>query len=218
MRIVLVGGSPLVIHCAQRLINDKHDVIIIEEEADVIEELSEKLDCSFIEGNATLPLILKETDPKTIDALLCLTKNDSVNIVVGLVGRSLEFKNVMIGIQDPDLEHVCNELGLSNTIVPIKKVSHDLVNAIYDQDAQAFENLVKGEASLFAFDARPEDAGPLGKLNLPAGAMAVWFYRGDQFHLAKTDTLLKEGDYVVVATVRSELKGLRKQFQKSGQD
>ena len=74
--------------------------------------LSQELDCGFICGDGSRPAILREADPQHTTVLYCLTGDDKSNMIASLVGRSLGFGRIVTKIDDPELEHICLELGL----------------------------------------------------------------------------------------------------------
>lgn len=127
MRVVFLGASPLAIKTAHLLSGEGHDVIIIERNAEHITEVSEHLDCAFLHGDGTRPDVLKEVDPVQSDILYCITDHDQTNIITSLVGKSLGIKRVVTKIEDEDYLPICEELGLSDTIVPDRTVSKYLV-------------------------------------------------------------------------------------------
>jgi trk system potassium uptake protein len=70
MRVVFVGGGDITVGTARILIDRGDEVIIVEQDEEKIEELSETLDCSFLHGDGSKPHILKEAGPGQTDVLL----------------------------------------------------------------------------------------------------------------------------------------------------
>jgi len=213
MRITFVGASHMAVMTAKSLIDRGHEVVVIERKREKIDALADTLDCSFLHGDGGSPEILSEADPKSTDVLFCLTSNDQVNIIASLVGRSLGFRRVITSIQNPEYEPICQELGLRDTIVPIRTISRYLADMLAGIDYLELRTIVKAEARLFSFTARKEDAGEIGELDLPSGAAVVWFYRDGQFNLAEKGSRLQADDEVVIATHRKNLQALRERWQ-----
>ncbi len=128
MRAVFVGASSLSLMTANLLLKRGHEVVIIERNKEYIAELSETLDCGYLHGDGDKPALLKEADPDNTDVLFCLTGDDRSNILASLVGRSLGFKRVVTRIEDPELEHICLELGLEDTIIPARTIGRFLAD------------------------------------------------------------------------------------------
>ena len=77
----------MVVNTAISLIDKGHEVVIIEKDKARIDELSEELDCSFLQGDGSQPNILSEVNPGKTDFLFCLTDSDKDNVIARLVGR-----------------------------------------------------------------------------------------------------------------------------------
>jgi trk system potassium uptake protein TrkA len=127
MRVVFLGASPLAQKTALVLSEAGHDVVIIDRDAERIKEATEHLDCAFLLGDGTRPDVLKEANPGQSDILYCITNHDQTNIITSLVGKSLGIKRVVTKIEDEDYLPICEELGLTDTIVPDRTVSKYLV-------------------------------------------------------------------------------------------
>jgi trk system potassium uptake protein TrkA len=200
MRIVFSGVGPITIMAAQTLIKQGNEVIIIELDKEKIDQLSDELDCSFLHGDAAKPAILSQVDPKNSDFLFCLTDSDQINIITSLLGRSMGFKRVVTSIGDADLEHLCRELGLEDTIIPARTVSRHLENMVHGLGNIELSTLLKGDARLFNITAGKKEATSVSKLDLPEDARVVFYYRGDKFYFVDSDTKFRENDEIVILT------------------
>lgn len=214
MRMVFVGASQLAIMTARLLTGRGHEVVIIESEKATIEALSDELDCGFLHGDGSKPVILREAGPDETDVLFCLTNNDQVNILASLIGRSLGFKRVVPSIKDPELMAICLELGLHDTIIPDQTISRYLADMAVGLDILELSTLIKGEARFFSFIASAADAGTVEALQLPAEARVICYYRNGEFNLTTGgDTKIREGDEVVILTHSKHLADLRERWQ-----
>ena len=127
MRLVFLGATILAVKTARALIEEGHEVVIIERDADRIKELSEMLDCAFLNGDGSKPDMLKEADPARTDILYCVTNHDQTNIIASLIARSLSIPRVVTMSEDEEFLPICEELGLKDTIIPVRTVSRHLV-------------------------------------------------------------------------------------------
>lgn len=171
---------------------------MVERDKARIDDLSGQLDCGFVHGDGSTPGILKETDPKQSDFLFCLTGNDQANIITSLVGRSQGFARVVTRIESADFEHICIELGLKDTIIPARTIGRYLTDMVKGQDPMELSAMIKDEARVLSFVVREEETGPLADLELPEQCRVVCFYRDGRFTLPRDDTVLKDGDEVVL--------------------
>jgi trk system potassium uptake protein TrkA len=213
MRIAFIGAGEITVRTAEHLIERGNEVVIIEQDKQRVEELSNELDCSFLNGDGSRPNILREVDPQQTDVLFCLTDNDQINLIASLVGRSLGFKKVITSIQDPEFEKICQELDLENTIVPSRTISRYLADMVMGLDILELSTVIKNEARFFTITADRDDAGAVAELDLPAKAKVVCYYRDNHFFLADPETRLRKGDEVVILTHSENLPALRERWQ-----
>jgi trk system potassium uptake protein TrkA len=188
------------------------EVVIVESDRAVIEELSDQLDCSFLHGDGADPAILREAGPQETDVLFCLSDDDHVNIIAGLVGQSLGFRRVIVSVSNPEYEGICEELGLDDTIDPARTFSRYLVDLAHGLNAFELSTAIRAEARLFSFEAGPNDAGPAAQLDLPKKSKVICCYRNEEFILTDDDTRIKKGDHVVVLAHGDKLPELRKRW------
>jgi trk system potassium uptake protein TrkA len=212
VRVVVVGASREAVVMARLLIDRGHELILVDEDRERIDELTDDLDCGFLHGDGTRPTILQEADPTGSDLLFCLTGQDQVNILSALVGRSLGFGTVITSVLDQDFEELCEELGLENTIVPERTIGRYLADLVEGVDVLELRTVVKGEARFFAFAAGPDEEGRVDELELPEDARVVCLYREEELVLADPDVDIREEDEVVILTHSRHLAELRERW------
>ena len=198
MRIVFVGAGSLAVMTAAMLVKQGHEVVIVENDKERIDELTPHLDCGFVHGDGSTPAILKETNPKETDFLFCLTGNDQANIITSLVGRSLGFARIVTKIESTEFEHICIELGLKDTIIPARTIGRYLSDMVKGQDPLELSTMIKDEARVFSFVVSAEEEGLVSELKLPEQCRVICLYRDGHFLLPEDDTALKSGDEVVI--------------------
>jgi trk/ktr system potassium uptake protein len=199
MRIVFIGTGKITLSAVRTLIEAGHEIVIIEKVKERIDELSDELDCGFIHGDGSAPDTLQEVGPELTHFLFCLTDSDQSNIIAGLVGRSLGFDKIIIKIEDFSYEHICAELGLEDIIVPTRTISRYLVDMIKGRGASELSNVIRDKARFFKFNVGDDEADKkVAELNLPKKTKIICYYRNNEFNLAEADSILKQGDEVVV--------------------
>lgn len=126
MRVIILGASTLGMMTAAELAEQKHDVVIIEQDPALIEEASAHVDCAFIKGDGSKPDIVKEAKPEATDIFYGITNHDQTNIIACLVAKSLGVRRVVTLIEDSEFLPICNELGLTDTFIPVSTLSRQL--------------------------------------------------------------------------------------------
>jgi trk system potassium uptake protein TrkA len=213
MRTVFVGAGKVSLGTAKALIKKGHEVVIIETDKARIDELSEEMDCSFLQGDGSQPNILSEVNPAQTDVLYCLTDSDQANVIASLVGRSLGFKRVVTSIGDPQFEGICHELGLKDTIIPSRTISRYLEDMVGGTENIDLSAVIKDEARFFIFTAKEENAVAAKDLKLPADAKVICYYRDGKFSHADEETTFRIGDEIVILTHSKNMAALQERFQ-----
>jgi len=213
MRIVFIGAGQVSVATAKALSNKGHEVIIIEIDKAKIDELSEEMDCSFLEGDGSQPNILQEVNPTQTDFLFCLSSSDQANVIASLIGRSLGFKRIVTSISDPQFEGICHELGLKDTIIPARTITRYLVDMVGGSEKIDLSTVIKGAARFFTLTAGEDEAVVAEDLQLPAAAKVICYYRDGKFSLADQDTRFEIDDEVVILTDSKHIRALQERWQ-----
>jgi trk system potassium uptake protein TrkA len=213
MRIVFIGAGKVGIETAKALVTKGHEVVIIETDKAKIDELSEEMDCSFLQGDGSRPDILREVNPEQTDILFCLTDSDHANVIASLVGRSLGFKRVVTSISDEQFEVICHELGLKDTIIPSRTITRYLVDLVGGGENVELSTVIKDVARFFILIAGEEDVVAAKDLKLPAAAKVICYYRDGKFSHADEDTTFRIGDEIVILTHSKNMPALQERWQ-----
>ena len=186
MRFVFIGSGSLAILTGRMLAERGHEVVIIERDRALIDAAQDELDAGFIHGDGTRPAMLREADPEATDLLFCLTRDDQANIIASLVARSLGYRRVVTKIEDPELEHICEELGLADSLVPMHTVGRYLADMAEGQNIIELSDILRGEARVYSLRITEDQAGRVADLRLPEHARAMCVYRaGREFGFAE---------------------------------
>lgn len=214
MRAVFIGATPATLTAAKVILSRGHEVVIIEQDKEVIESLSD-LDCGILHGDGSRPAILKEADPGHTDFLFCLTNNDQTNIIAGLVGRSLGYPRVITRIENSEFEHVCLELGLVDTIVPEVTVARHLADMMEGRDPLELSATLGDDARLVSVVLGEDDACAIGKMELPGDSRIICLYRDDKLIFGESELELRKGDKIVVLARVKDVDALRERWSKN---
>jgi len=213
MRIVFIGAGKVSRGTARELIKKGHEVVIIDADKAKIDDLSEEMDCSFLQGDGSQPNVLREVNPEQTDFLFCLTDSDQVNVIASLVGRSLGFKRVVTSIGDQQFEGICHELGLSDTIIPSITISRYLEDLVVSGEIIELSTVIKDEARFFTLIVKEEDIVTAIDLKLPADAKVICFYRDGKFSHVDEETIFRTGDEVVILTHSKNMPELQERWR-----
>lgn len=212
MRIAFIGAGETAIRTVKALIQEGHEIIMVEKDEKLVNALSEELDCSFLQGDGSEPKILEELSPEETEFLFCLSSSDQDNIIASLVGKSLGFKRVVTSIENTSYLSICMELGLEDTIVPSQTISDYLADMVRGQENLKLSAITRDQARFFFVTAENETTQQ--DIALPQGSKVICFFRDDTFTLAEADTSFKAGDELVVLATRKAYEKYLEQQEK----
>ena len=81
MKIVIIGAGFTGVQLAKRLINEKNDVILIDNEEETVRHASNRLDCTVLQADGNDLEVLEEAGIAKADALVTVTENDEINMI-----------------------------------------------------------------------------------------------------------------------------------------
>ncbi|MDR3174656.1 MAG: NAD-binding protein, partial [Treponema sp.] len=82
MRIVVVGAGRVGFSLCQRLVQENHDVSLIEANEERARHASNRLDCLVINNEGNNIGVLEEAEIGKAEALVCVTNSDELNMII----------------------------------------------------------------------------------------------------------------------------------------
>ncbi|MDR0451745.1 MAG: NAD-binding protein [Treponema sp.] len=82
MRIVIVGAGTVGTQLARHLIQEKHDVSLIESNPERARHASNHMDCLVLQNKGNSIYALEEAGIAKADALVCVTESDELNMII----------------------------------------------------------------------------------------------------------------------------------------
>ena len=162
MKIIIYGATEIGCLLATEFFEDC-DITVIDKEENRTEEF-DKLDISFIQGNATDIKILKRADILNSDAFIACTNLDEANIVACLAAKQIsgikticfvskkEYQNAME--QDIANEYF-GDFFIDNVIWPEALLTQELFRIVTVAHALDVENFANGKARLLEYRVKP---------------------------------------------------------------
>lgn len=205
MRTVIAGASGLGKAAAEKLISADHEVVVIDIDRARLDELSGRLDCGLVHGDCTLPSTLREAAGDEVCALLALTDSDQDNILCAKVALSVGYERVVPQIVKTELLAICEELSIPDVVTPHETVSAGLVDLLEKCGRSDHDPHLVGDLRLMRHEAgRAHDGKALSDLPLERRAKVIALQRGEQANIAEDDTVLRDGDLLVILVRRGD--------------
>lgn len=217
MRTTVLGASRFAVATIRHLIESGHEVVLIEQSRERIDELAETLDCGMINGDGTLPHTLQEAFGDGSEVFIALTNTDNVNILAAAVARSIGYSRVITQLTRTELLPIIEQLGLGETITPHETVARTLVEAIEQRDQVSTVGVLTNELRLMLLKV-PDHLGDrtFDEIGLPDGARGIARIRGEEEVPLEAGTDVLADDRLLVLVSAADHDALLETFSEDG--
>ena len=204
MYVVLVGGGRIGRHVARDLHDKGHEVTVIERIANRCEQLVVETDVLVIEGDACDVRYLEQAHTDRADAFVATTHEDDDNLVACQLAK-IEFgvRRSISRVTTPKNVEIFEALGIE-PVSSTRLISELLENEFSVGELIHLTSLKGGRVQLveLRIPEGPEAPKPraLKDLDLPAEAILVAIFRGDETLIPHGATEVLPGDEVVALT------------------
>ena len=79
MKIILIGGGKVGSSIVNQMVNEGHDIVVIDSKKNIIAQISDNLDVMTLCGNGAEPNILREAGVQDADLVIACTAEDELN-------------------------------------------------------------------------------------------------------------------------------------------
>ena len=214
MYIIIVGCGKLGYYLTQLLLDEGHDVVVVDKDPLVCEKVSDELDVVAQEGDGTEPHILEKAGIKEADALVALTGSDETNMVVSLLAKELGAKQVATRIEKVQYdEKVLKKLGIDIVIHPEAAAAGYIEELLTKPGVVDLAYISRGAAEIMEIqvNAKSRIAGKKVKdIEHPAGSSIIAFYEDDELIIPEPDSVIKVGARLLVLSKREVAETVRK--------
>lgn len=122
MKALIVGVGKLGFKLAGALLDEGYEICVIDNNEDVIENVSNVLDVFSVCANALDFGVLMELDISTFDIVISTTTNDEANVILCSISKKLGAKYSIARVRDPEyrkyLKFMSDELDIDYIINP----------------------------------------------------------------------------------------------------
>ena len=208
-RVMLCGGGRVSYYLASALEKSGISVTIVEKNYDRCRELCAMVpNASIIHGNAGDMDLLESERLSQFDALVTLTGEDELNMIVSLYANSLGVPQVITKLGHVSSRTVIDSLNLGSVLCPKELVANNIVRYVRAMQNQAgaavsVHAIADGqvEAMEFLVDENTKGCGvPLKNLKPKANVLIASITHGSKTEIPNGESMFQQGDTLVVVT------------------
>ncbi len=214
MYIIVVGGGRVGYYLIKALLDEGHEVLLVEKEATICEAVNDELGSVCLRGDGCEAATLAEVGTDRADMLIAVTGDDEDNLVACQVAKhKFNVPRTVARIRNPKNETLFKKLGIDITIsstniilesieteVPTHPLTHLLT--IRDKGLEIVEVKIPPESTTVG--------KPVKELSLPPGSVLSLIIRKERKPVVPTvNTVLRAGDQVIAVTTPESEEALR---------
>ncbi|PKP81888.1 MAG: Trk system potassium transporter TrkA [Alphaproteobacteria bacterium HGW-Alphaproteobacteria-18] len=226
MHVLICGAGRVGQGIARRLAREKHEITIIDESADLVDQVSIDLDVRGIVGHAAHPDVLKRARAADCEMIIAVTHFDEINMVICQIAHTLfsvPFKIARVrdrSYLEPAWKNIFSREGLPIDMVisPEAEVGDAILQRFRTPGTIMSANFAGGQVKLLGFELRADNplidvaVDQIKGLFPDLSARIIGIGRGDSIHAPRGKDVLKPGDRAYVAVIDAHASRLTSIF------
>lgn len=220
MNAVIVGCGKVGSELARTLVNDGHNVSIIDSSQKSLDNIQEDLDVMTVLGNGTNLELLKEAGVDMADILIAVSTSDEVNLLSCLIAKQFSKCETIARVRNPlysrQTDFFKARLGLSRIINPEYVAATEIFN-ILQFPAVSRIDVFEGTNVAITTMHVTREYRLIGKtlqqvrMEDPSiKALICAVVRGDEVIIPSGDFVIREGDDITMVATRSDIRAFIK--------
>ncbi|MFP4588914.1 MAG: potassium channel family protein [Candidatus Bipolaricaulota bacterium] len=211
---VLIAGAGLVGRgLAKRLVNNKHDVVVVDIDEEVCNKVYQEYGAVSVNGDATDVEVLEEAGLHRADVAVGTMRRDGDNLSFSLLANNLEVERIFARMRNVKYEEAYRAAGVTDVINIVDLYLEQFTMEIEQPKLQRVATLGGGEASIVIVSISEESKGA-GKTiasitqdqEFPKQCVIAGIYREDEFIIPRGDRTIEIGDRVFLAAATPDIK------------
>ncbi|MCX6372280.1 MAG: Trk system potassium transporter TrkA [Actinobacteria bacterium] len=217
MKIIVVGTGTLGFYVARKLSEERHDVVLVGDDAEALRRAQDEIDVGAVVGKGSTPSILLEAGLRSADILVAVTGSDETNIVACLIAETVARKIVRVArLHDPaylGAKGIIDKSSLSIDLVisPEEEVAHAVAVLASTPGATDVLEFAGGRVKAVGVEIdadSPMIGKPIKDLTRRAGEklLVAGVYRGELVSAPSADIRLMAGDTLFLVADRPSVR------------
>ena len=214
MYIIVIGGGRLGYYLLKALLDEGHEVLLIEKSATICENINEEMGSVCVRGDGCEAATLAEVGTGRADMLVSVTGDDEDNLVACQVAKhKFNVPRTIARIRNPKNEILFKKLGIDVTVSATNIILESIEQEVPTHPLTHL--LTIRDRGLEIVDVKiPPDSNTVGKpikeLALPEGSVLSLIIRKARKPIVPTaNTVLQAEDQIIAVTAPESEEALR---------
>ncbi len=216
MYVIVVGGGKVGYYLTQTLLADRHEVLLIEREAEKVDRFVERLGAVVLAGDGAEAATLMTAGAARADVVIAVTGEDEDNLVIcQMAKQKFHVGRTIARVNNPKNEQLFRLLGIDVTVSQTNYILNLIEQALPER---SFVHLLSlRHADLAIVDAKIAGSSvvahrAIGEIELPVNTVIAAIARGPHLIVPTAATELLPGDDIIAVAHREQEDDLRRLF------
>ena len=214
MYIIVVGGGKVGYYLTKTLLNEGHEVLLIERDVNKVETYAERFGSVVLAGDGAEAATQAAAGAARADVVIAVTGEDEDNLVVCQVAKQkFHVGRTIARVNNPKNEQLFRLLGIDVTVSQTNYILNLIEQAIPER---AFIHLLSlRHADLAIIEATISEQSPVAHrsiedVELPVDCVIAAIARGPQLIVTNGSTEILPDDEIIAVTHREQEDELRR--------
>jgi trk system potassium uptake protein TrkA len=217
-KILLIGCGIVGFYIAKIIDMDENtDLKVIEYRKSRCIEVAEILENALIlNGDGTDVSLLKEENIEDMDVVIAVTDNDEKNLLCSLLAKQMGAKKVIARADRSDYVPLFEMVGIDIAVSPREATVNEVLKLTMGKGIEALATLEGEKAEIIEYTASGQSkivGKPLNKIKFPKDSIVTMIVHGDDVIIPRGDSIIREGDRVIVFALSSAVRSVEKLFK-----
>ena len=222
MKVVVVGGGKVGQLLTQLLVEENHDVVVIDNRENILELIQTNYDVAVVHGNGATVEVQSEAGVQESDLLIAATSSDEVNLLCCVVANMLGTIHTVARVRNPEYDHqiefLRQKLGLDIALNPEKATAREIFRILQYPSFLKRDSFAQGRVELVEIKI-PEGSELAGKKLMESkdilrvNALICVVDRDGDVFIPDGNFVLQAGDHIMVAADGARLLNLMRSLK-----
>lgn len=203
MYVLVAGGGMIGRGLVRRLLDNKHDVVLIEQNKERCDKIYAETGVVAINASATSIAALTEAGIRKADVVVAATGSDADNLACAIMAKSFKVPTTIVRMRDPAYKNAYIVAGVTSIVRVTDLMVSQMMMDIENPEVRRITSIGGGKADIFVVNV-PEGAKVAGrsvkeivgsrKFPHQCTFIAVYNQRSEEFAIPRGGQIVHEGD------------------------
>lgn len=215
MYIIVAGGGLVGGGLIHSLLDNKHDVVLIEQNRELCDKMYAETGVVAICASATSIEALNEAGVRKADVVVAATGSDADNLACAILAKSFNVQRVIVRMRDPAYKNAYVVAGADSIVRVTDLMVNQMMMDIENPQVRRITTIGGGKADIFMVKV-PDGAKVAGQSvkdivghrRFPSECVfiAVYNQQTEEFSIPRGQQVLKEGNELFLISAAENIK------------